>query len=286
MKLIIQLCLYLASNLFCFGAFAQSATPSYTIGVVPQFNTLQTQEIWQPILKELETRTGFKLQLYGASSIGSFEDEFQNGHYDFAYMNPYHAVIAAKTQGYIPLLRDQGEALFGILVVQNDSPYQTINDLDNKLLALPSPNALGASLMIQADLNDIFKVKMQPVYVKSHDSVYLNVALGITDAGGGVQKTLQEQSPEIRKQLRTLYQTQKVISHPLVVHPRVPSEDQQKLQQAMLDLSQTEVGKKLISQIPIKHLVSTTIADYQSISNMNLERFVQKKAMTNNNSDK
>ncbi|MEK9775021.1 MAG: PhnD/SsuA/transferrin family substrate-binding protein, partial [Quisquiliibacterium sp.] len=77
----------------------------YTFGVVPQFDARKVVEIWGPILKELEKRTGFDFELVGSPKIPQFEIEFEQGRYDFAYMNPYHALIAGRTQKYLPLVR-------------------------------------------------------------------------------------------------------------------------------------------------------------------------------------
>lgn len=89
--------------------------------------------------------------------------------------------------------RDNGHSLVGIIVVKKDSPVQSASELDGKTVAFPSPNALGATLLPRAEFDREFNIKVNELYVKSHSSVYLNVLLGKTAAGGGVQKTLSLQ---------------------------------------------------------------------------------------------
>lgn len=245
----------------------------YTIGIVPQFESSRIRKIWKPIIKELEQGTGLKFKLSGSPTIPAFEKEFLAGHFDFAYMNPFHLLIANESQGYVPLVRDVGKKLYGILAVRKDSDIQSIQDLEGKTVAFPSPNALGASLQMRAEIHDKFNVNIDPKYVKTHDSVYLNVILRQTSAGGGVQKTLNRQKDKIQQILKIIHTTTPVAPHPLAAHPRVGEMVYQKVQQALLAIAESNNGKKLLSAVPVKQLGLATMDDYQPLENMNLKRF-------------
>lgn len=249
---------------------------TYSVGIVPQYDSFQISRIWSPILEEVEKLTGFKFLLHGAPTIPDFEKEFIEGVFDFVFMNPYHLLIAHESQGYIPLIRDIGRSLQGILVVRKDNPIKTVTELDGEVIAFPAPNALGASLMIRADLNDKFHIKMKPRYVQTHTSVYLNVILGEVMAGGGVQKTLSQQSLEIQDNLRIIYKTENVAPHPFCIHPRIPEDVRQKVFIAFLTLSKSDKGKALLKKIPIKQAGSTSINDYEPLKELKLERFYKK----------
>lgn len=256
---------------------AMSAEPlrgkgkTYTFGVVPQFNAAQTVSIWRPLLSQVEEKTGLKFKLIGSDSIPAFEKEFSAGRFDFVYMNPYHFIRAERSQGYIPLASDVGRKLYGILVVRKDSPIHTIQDLQGKVVAFPAPNALGASLMPRADLKDRFGIQVIPRYVRSHSSVYLNVVLGKADAGGGVQKTLEQQPELIKDSLRVLYRTQEVISHPIAAHPAVPPEVRESVMQALLSLGKTPRGRKALARVPIQEIGAVTADDYAPLVELGLE---------------
>ena len=141
------------------------------------------------------------------------------------------------------------------------------------MVAFPAPNALGASMMIQAAFQDEFKILMKPRYVQTHSSVYLNVALEEVDAGGGVQKTLNHQSLDIRESLRIIYKTREINPHPFTAHPRVPAKIRKKLLDAFLEIGKTKEGKNMLKQIPIKMIGPASIQDYFSLKDLNLERF-------------
>ncbi len=242
----------------------------YKIGVVPQFAQRKLFKIWVPIIERLESETGLKFELVGSYQIPDFEKKFMAGNFDFAYMNPYHVVNANSGQGYIPLVRDGSRVLRGIIVVRKDEPIESIKELDSKSVAYPSAKALGASLLPRSELLRKFNVKTIPVYVKTHSSVYLHVTQGLVVAGGGVKSTLDRQKPEIRKLLRILYYTQTHKPHPLVAHPRVPLAHIKKVQRAFLTMAMSPSGRALLEKIPMKKVVTATMADYDSVKNLNL----------------
>jgi len=196
-----------------------------------------------------------------------------SGEFDFAYMNPYHLLLANESQGYIPIIRDHGRKLYGILVIRRDSPLHNVQQLDGQQVAFPAPNALGASLLIRADLKDIFNIDIIPKYVKSHDSVYLNTALGQTAAGGGVQRTLSAQKEQLKNLLKVFYKTREVSPHPIAVHPRIPEHIRIEVTQSFLSISETTTGINLLKNIPVKTIGRASLDDYTPLSELKLDRF-------------
>lgn len=240
------------------------ASESYTFGVVPQFEQRKLHAIWDPIIEELEKRTGLKFKLLTTLKIQDFEKEFAKGGFDFVYTNPYHVLIENRNQRYLPLVRDKAP-LRGILVVRKDSPIQKPSELNGRVIAFPSPNALGASLMMRADLERLHHAVVKPLYVKTHSSVYLHVVKGLAEAGGGVEKTLQEQAPLVREALRIIYTTRSMPSHPVAAHRRVPKEDREKVRHALLEMGNTPEGRELFSKVPIKQIIATSMDDYKEM---------------------
>jgi phosphonate transport system substrate-binding protein len=245
----------------------------YSFGVVPQFEQRKLFHIWRPILDELEHRTDLTFNLQGSPKIPVFEKKYMEGTYDFAYMNPYHILKAHDSQGYLPLVRDGGRMLKGILVVSKESPIKSVQELAGKSVAFPAPNALGASLLIRADLKNLYGVQIHPHYVQTHSSVYLHVALGQYVAGGGVTSTLNAQKPEIREKLRIIYETRPMNPHPISVHPRVSEAHWRRVLKALLEMAQTEKGAALLAKIPMRKAVATSMEDYKPMSSWGLDEF-------------
>ncbi len=248
------------------------AAEKYTFGVVPQFEQRKLYSIWKPIIDELHRRTGIEFTLLTTLKMHDFEKESMRGGFDFVYINPFHILKSKGTAGYLPLARDKAP-LRGILVVRRDSPLLKASELNGKVVAFSSPNAVGGSLLLRADLQRIHRVTVKPLYVKSHSSVYLHVVKGLAAAGGGVEKTLQEQPPAVRDALRVIYTTRDMPSHTVAAHPRVPKEQREKVRQALLEMGTTPEGRALLSKVPIKQIVDTSRENYEEMSGWGLDSY-------------
>jgi len=257
--------------LFC--ATTAEAGKVYRFGVVPQFEPRKLSSIWKPILREVERRSGLTIHMVGSPKIPDFEEAFLNGEFDFAYMNPYHAMLAMRQQGYQPLVRDGERSLFGVLVVRKDSPITDVRELAGREVAFPAPNALGASLLMRADLASIHGIEVVPVYVQTHSSVYLHVSMDLVAAGGGVMSTLKRQPTNIRDGLRIIYRTRPMAPHPVAAHPRVPKADRERVRLAFLEMANSEAGTALLAKVPMRKVIAATVEDYAELSNWGLEKF-------------
>jgi phosphonate transport system substrate-binding protein len=182
--------------------------------------------------------------------------------------------MANESQGYVPIVRDNNRRLSGVLVVRNDSGITEVTQLDGKTVAFPSPNAFGASLYMRALLKEQEKVDIEPVYVMTHTNVYRHVVTGRAAAGGGVRRTLDREPESLRVQLRILYETPETYPHPIVVHPRVPEAQRERIQKALLELRQTAETARLLKRIQIPNPTATGLQDYQELQDLGLERFV------------
>jgi phosphonate transport system substrate-binding protein len=251
-------------------SFANAQT--FSVGVVPQFEPRKMFGIWQPLMDDLGKRTGHSFNLVVPLTVSEFERELEKGSYDFVYANPYHIMRVSPKQAYRPLLRDN-TPLRGILLVRKDSSLQNLKELNGKMLAVPSPNALGASLLLRADLEHIHQVKMTMVNVKTHSSAYLNVLNGLTDAAGGVEKTFGEQDESVRNALKVIYTTRDMPSHPIAAHPRVKKVVYEKFKQSFLELAATPAGKKWLEDVPMTAPVPASIDDYLAMRQWGLESY-------------
>ncbi len=247
---------------------------AFSIAVVPQFPAAELHRDWMPLLERLGRETGLTLTLKLAPNIPRFETEVMQGTHDFAFMNPYHAVMASRAQGYVPLVHDT-KPLAGILVVPKADPIRSLAELDGKELAFPAPNAFGASLWMRALLAEREQIRITPVYVQTHSNVYRQVIRGKAAAGGGVNNTLMQESDEVRASLRVLFETPGVAPHPLCAHPRVPARVQKALTDAILQLAADAAGQALLKDVAMPRPVRADYArDYRPLEQYRLERYV------------
>jgi len=192
-------------------------------------------------------------------------------------MNPYHAVMKWQENQYIPLVASS-EPIFGVLSIRRDSKVTNIQELNGGKIAFPAPNAFAASLLIRATLS-LEGVSYEPLYLKTHSNVYRSVIRGDVAAGGGIQSTLMSEPAELRAELRVLMETKRYTAHPFSANARVPALIQKQIQEAFLEIGQTNEGRKLLrgAQL-IEPKVVTFEANYRPLEALQLEKFVVRNA--------
>lgn len=261
---------------FVYGACDQASkdTRSYRVDIVPQVSPSETYRNWAPLLAEVGATSGVCFDLRIEATIPEFEAALLAGEPDFAFMNPYHAVMTHNGQQYIPLIADGAAKLSGIVVVRKSGAIRSLGDLKDQTVAFPSPNAFGASLLIRSELARE-GIPIRPVYVKTHGNVYRSVIIGDSAAGGGITSTLDAEPEEIRGKLRIIYKTGEYMPHPFSANRRIPEEVREKVTQAFFSLEKSDAGRSLLKSvsIPVPARVDYD-RDYRPLESLGLERFI------------
>ena len=241
-------------------AFATAEERIFTIARAPQISITKTEKAWSPYVQYLNesTNSQFILKLYNNRDI--FEQDIKNGLVDFYYGNPGYGVVGYLNHGYLPVIRSDKKKLQGIIVVRKDSELKRVTDLKDKTLVFPGKTAFAASLLIKHYLGLHYSLNFEEDYVVGHDNVYRNVLNGSFEAGGGVFKTLNREPEGLRNQLRVIYKTPGVSSHPFMVHPSVPDYLKKIVISNTLSLNSSENGKKILKKIKLSKPV---VADYK-----------------------
>jgi phosphonate transport system substrate-binding protein len=258
----------------CMGVAHAQPANKYSFWVVPQFSATELSKDWGPLLQRLSKDTGVELELKLAPTIPKFEQEFLKGTPDFAYLNPYHAVMAKAAQGYVPLVRD-AKPLSGILLVRKDSGIQSVKDVAGKSIAFPAPIAFGASLYMRALLAEKEGIKFEARYLKTHSNVYRHVLRNEAAAGGSVNAAFNDEVDEVKSQLVVIFKTPEQASHPVAAHPRVPDAVKKKVAQALLHFADDEAGRALLHGIRTDNPVAAQYErDYLALEKLNLKKYL------------
>lgn len=254
--------------LVCNGLAAEEK--EYLFSIVPQQSASKTVRIWDPVLRYLSERSGHKLRLKVYKDIPTFEQSLSEAEGDFSYMNPYHYTVFHRGSGYQALAKAKDKQIEGILVVKKDGPIKTVAQLEHANLAFPSPAAFAASLLIRGWLTQQ-GVEFTPVYVRSHDSGYLNVSKDRFLGSGGVMRTFNNMDAKVRNQLRILHTTQGYTPHAIASHPRVPAEVVKDVQKALLSMDRNETSIPLLQELKIKGWQQAHDNDWDDIRALNLQ---------------
>ena len=247
-----------------------------TLGIVPQQAPSALERRWAPLVEYLEKELDLTIYLKTASSIPTFEARCREGRYDLAYMNPYHYVAFSEATGYRAFARQKDKRIKGIMVMRKDREDQSLASLDQSKLAFPSPAAFAASLLTRAHLKSI-NVAFEPVYVRSHDSVYKAVAEGLYPSGGGVKRTFASTDPKVREQLKIAWTTKAFTPHALASHPRVPQFIINKIQVALAKLDAKTKFPHILKPINFNGFIKAQHEDWDDVKALGLTELARKK---------
>lgn len=241
----------------------------YSFGVVPQQAPALLAENWAPALAALSRKAGVELRFATAPDVPTFERRLAAGEYDLAYMNPYHFVVFNERPGYHALARARGERIKGLVVVRQDSTARTLQDLASKTLAFPTPAAFAASLLVQAELRRQ-RIPFMAQIVKSHNSVYRDVALGLYPGGGGVPRTLELIEDEVRKDLRVLWTSTDYTTHAIATHPALDPAVRARIWRAMAAMPADALEAEQLGRIGFKGFEPARDADWDDIRRLDI----------------
>jgi phosphonate transport system substrate-binding protein len=243
-----------------------------SFGVVPQQSTIAAAHRWQPLLNHLAQQTGTGLRFATASTITEYEERCFKGNYDYVYLSPLLYQEAQRRAGYRALVRNEG-TLVGIIVVRTDGP-QTLAELNNQTIAFPAPRAFGATLLTRTDLKRD-RIAHHAVYLGTHESAYQAVIKGQYIAAGGVTDSVEQLPEGMRKKLRVLHATKPYIAHIIAVHPRVPKDEANRLQQTLLRLPEAPPMAALLKQSNFQRFVRVTAKDLEALRGVSFPDRIQ-----------
>jgi len=241
-----------------------------TVGVVPQQAPSDLARAWLPILSAVSASSGCTFRFATAPTIPEFEQRVGKGEYDIAYMNPYHYTVFSVAPGYRAFAREKDRRLKGLLVAARGGPIRAAADLDGREVAFPSPAAFAATVIPLAELKKA-GISVKPVYVASHDSVYLNVARGFYPAGGGIVRTFNAIAPEVRDKLEIIWESQAYAPHAFAALPTLDGRVRDAFFEGMRALEQDAAGQAMLEVLRFKGVEAAVDADWDSIRALNLQ---------------
>ncbi|NVK20341.1 MAG: phosphate/phosphite/phosphonate ABC transporter substrate-binding protein [Methylocystaceae bacterium] len=244
---------------------------TYLFGIVPQQSASRLVKMWFPFINQLSLETGLKISFATTKDIPTFEVCLADGAFEFSYMNPYHYTVFNELSGYQAFAHQADKKLKGVIVSKKDSSYNTLEDLDGKNIAFPSPAAFGASVLPQAEMRQK-GIRFNPHYVKSHDSVYRSVAGGFHPAGGGVGRTFNATASDVKEDLRIIYKTKGYTPHAFATAPHVPAEHVLKVQNTMMKIAKE--NPELVKAIGMSGFKKAQNTDWDDVRALNLKNDV------------
>lgn len=162
---------------------------------------------------------------------------------------PHLAWLASEETGYVPMLQ-HARPIRGLLIVQADSPFQSLASLRGQTIATATPISMVV-LAAQTDL-EAQGLKNNLDYVSTPATTHVNAAMQVVNKRAGAAILAQESyamvRPEFRKRLRILHQTQELPGLVYLTHPRLDLQASDAIRTALLTFAGGAQGKAFLEQ--------------------------------------
>jgi phosphonate transport system substrate-binding protein len=139
-----------------------AAQKPYSFYVLNQRSVALTAQYWNPILTYVNAKSGVPLELKLAKTAKEGNAIAEKGGYDFQYTNHFFTPDRDRL-GYKVIARPAGPGIRSQIVVPEDSPIQTLQDLNGKDVGFVTPDGFtgywlpyDALLRAQVKVNVVF----------------------------------------------------------------------------------------------------------------------------------
>lgn len=279
------------------GAAIGSAARPISMVFVPAVNAEQLAVSADQLASLLEKETGYKVKGSVGTSYAAVVEAMGAGHVDVGWLNPFSYVLAHDKYGVEPLLittRRGMRSYDGVIITRTDSGINSLKDLKGKTFAYVDPlstsGAIYPQLAMMAAGIDPKKDLGQTIFAGGHDKVVIAVYQKQADAGaiyggGGsdARARVEGTIPDVMQKTKVIGHTDPIPNDNVSVRKDLPADVKEKLKAALLKISKTDQGRRLLENYDIDGLEPVTDSDYNSIRkaaqalNINLEQAIQPK---------
>jgi phosphonate transport system substrate-binding protein len=244
----------------------------YKVGIHPLHNPKRLFEVYAPLIDLFNAaipEATFVLE--SSRNYEEFEKKLYAGYFDFAMPNPYQTINAVKYGYHVFAKMGDDKDFRGIILVRVDSNINNVLDLKGKVVAYPSKTALAATLMPQYYLQTHglnVNTDIENRYVGSQESAIMNVLNRKVAAGATWSipwNAFVKNEPRLAEQLNVKWETESLINNSWMAKKNTSPEIITKLNNVLLNLSQTNEGKAILATIPISKFEAANDATYEPI---------------------
>jgi len=238
----------------------------YVFGVFPYLSAVRLENIYAPVAASLQQAIGGEVHFRTASQFKRFFGRLKQQHYDIALIQPFWYVPSVDQFGYLPLARMQ-EPFTSLIMVLDDSPLKTPEDLRGKVIATP-PAFVPVVHMARKALKERGLMPgrdLQLKAFKSVDSCFQQVLIGNADAciSPPFAPAVVEEKMHVR--LRVILKTAAIPNLTFIVHQRVPAQARERLQQTILSWHSSREGQQLLQGMKTQGFIPALEEDYTGV---------------------
>jgi len=240
----------------------------------PLMNPQKLAEIYGAMVDALNRSLApdrITLKLEVSQSYAAFNEKIRRRQVRFALPNPYQTVLSQDYGYRIFGKMDNDEAFRGLIFMRKNSPIATVTGLKGARVSFPAPTALAATMLPELFFKENGldpRTELTQVFVGTHDSVLLNVSLGVTEAGCTSPRAwalFQRENPEQARLIEPRWQTDALPNNGLVALESIPEHVRHKVAQAFLHLHESPEGQRILTMAGINRFVPANSGTYAPV---------------------
>ncbi|HYI85597.1 MAG TPA: phosphate/phosphite/phosphonate ABC transporter substrate-binding protein [Burkholderiales bacterium] len=224
------------------GAAAQQK--AYTFNVLNQRSIALTAQYWNPILTHVSKKSGVPLELKLAKTAQEGNAIAEKHGYDFLYTNHFFTPERDRL-GYKVIARPAGEGIRSTIVVPEDSPIQTLQDLSGKDVAFVSPDGF-AGYWLPMDALLRAKVKINVVFTGNQEASSAQLRVNKVAAAGVNSSILQRYARRESFNYRALWTSEIYQDLCIMANPKVPADKVAAVRAAFIDMIKDPEGRQVL----------------------------------------
>ncbi len=229
-------------------------------GVAEQASYGDMQDKYQPLGDYLGRVLKRKVVIESSQNIKSAAANLAKGRYDLMYVRPSNVTAKAIRDNHYQLVGMGKGEFVANFIVRKDSPFKKPQDIFGHTVAMPEAGSLMAKVGL-ATLRDLGeKIDPQKVrYTRYQEAVGFMVENKFADVG--VVAPGQAKAWE-KKGGVTLFKSKKLPFWSIIASPKIPHDEVTKMQKALVEMENSEEGKKILEKVGVKGWVPGNPQEY------------------------
>ena len=220
------------------------AKQSYTFYVLNQRSVALTAQYWNPIMTYVGRKSGVPLELKLSKTAQEGNAIAEKGGYDFQYTNHFFTPDRDRL-GWKVIARPAGPGIRSQIVVPEDSPIQTLHDLNGKDVGFVTPDGFtGYWLPYDALLRA--KVKVNVVFTGNQEASSAQLRVNKIAAAGVKSSVMARYGRREGFAYRALWTSEVYQDLCIMANPKVPADKIAAVRAALIGMVHDAEGRKVL----------------------------------------
>lgn len=263
----------------CGSALAQQ---EISFGIISTESAAHLKQDWQPILDDMEKRTGYKVKAFFASDYAGIIEGMRFKKVDVAWMGNKSGIEAVDRAGGEVFVQtsyaDGSPGYWSLLITHVDSPYKSVDDVlkhgKNINFGMGDPNSTSGTAVPgyyvfavnKVDPKTLFKTA-RPANHEANLMAVANKQVDVATNNTEVFEKFQRRAPDAAKNIRIIWKSPLIPADPMVWRADLPVAMKTKLKDFFLAYGQ---GNSDEAKAELAKLARLTFGPFRDSSNAQL----------------